>query len=269
MTEILREVIFDTETTGLKASEGDRVVEIGAVEMINRFPTGKNFHVFINPDGREVHPEALKVHGISNEFLADKPKFSEILDEFLEFFDEGNLIAHNASFDMGFLNAELERVGKSPLGTERVIDTLQIARRKHPMGPNSLDALCSRYSIDNSRREKHGALLDSELLAEVYIELLGGRQASFSLDQDDDDTSKRAVVDGDQIEEFVLKRPTELAPRISADDIERHRQFVETLGENSIWKKNRQYLMPMQFLALRPAEPCVVGKVEQSRPGQS
>lgn len=236
MSEILREVIFDTETTGLKANDGDRVIEIGAVELINRFPSGKTFHVFVNPQGKEVHPEALKVHGISNEFLKDKPNFADVADEFIEFFATGSLIAHNASFDTGFLNAELKRLGKPRIDDDRVIDTLQIARRKHPMGPNSLDALCSRYNIDNSKREKHGALLDSEILAEVYIELLGGRQASFSLEHEDanSDGSKDQYNEDGTLQ--TLQRPKPLASRLSDEDIEKHRAYITGLNENSIWK---------------------------------
>ena len=237
MSEHLREIIFDTETTGLKANDGDRVIEIGAVELINRFPSGNTYHVFVNPEGKEVHPEALKVHGISNDFLKDKPTFSDIVDEFLDFFAEGSLIAHNASFDTGFLNAELKRLGKPPIPDVRVIDTLQIARRKHPMGPNSLDALCSRYSIDNSRREKHGALLDSEILAEVYIELLGGRQASFSLEQESaSDRNSDSLLNEDGSVQ-MMQRPRPLISPLTEEDLERHRAFVETLGEDSIWKK--------------------------------
>jgi DNA polymerase-3 subunit epsilon len=237
MSEILREIIFDTETTGLKANDGDRVIEIGAVELINRFPSGKTFHVFVNPEGKEVHPEALKIHGISNEFLNDKPKFSELADEFLEFFSTGSLIAHNASFDTGFLNAELKRLGKPPINNERVIDTLQIARRKHPMGPNSLDALCSRYNIDNSKREKHGALLDSEILAEVYIELLGGRQTSFSLEHDEGNGEGSASQTNEDGSVQLMQRPKPLAPRLTDEDIQKHRDYIQSISENSIWKK--------------------------------
>lgn len=237
MSEILREIIFDTETTGLKANDGDRVIEIGAVELINRYPSGKTFHVFINPEGKEVHPEALKVHGISNEYLSDKPKFAEVVEDFLAFFSTGSLIAHNASFDTGFLNAELKRLGMPPIDNERVVDTLEIARRKHPMGPNSLDALCSRYSIDNSKREKHGALLDSEILAEVYIELLGGRQASFSLEHEDTSAKDPGATLNADGSIKLMQRPKPLASPLSNEDLARHRAFVETLGENSIWKK--------------------------------
>jgi len=144
----MREIVFDTETTGLSPRDGDRVIEIGAIELINHFPSGKLYHIFINPEERKVDPGAFDVHGISNDFLKDKPLFKEIVIEFLEFFKEGNLIAHNAGFDMGFLNAELARLEIPPIANDRVIDTLQIARRKHPAGPNSLDALCSRYNID-------------------------------------------------------------------------------------------------------------------------
>jgi len=237
MAEALREIIFDTETTGLSAKDGDRVIEIGAVELVNRFPTGKTFHLFVNPDGKEVHPDALNIHGISNAFLSDKPKFADIYDEFIAFFGEGNLVAHNASFDMGFLNAELGRIGKPYLSDTRVVDTLLIARKKYPGQKNSLDALCSRLGVDNSHREKHGALLDSEILAEVYIELLGGRQANLVLDHgaSDDDQSVQTQSE----EEFapIAKRPSPLPPRLSREDLQRHADFIDTLGENAVWKK--------------------------------
>ena len=176
----MREIIFDTETTGLD-SRADRVIEIGGVELVNRFPTGRSFHVYINPQGREVNPEARAVHGISNADLVDKPTFDAIALEFLEFIDGAKLVAHNAHFDLGFINAEFERCGHPLIETHRIVDTLAIAKRKHPMGPNSLDALCRRYGIDNSHRTKHGALLDCELLAEVYLELSGGRQRDLGL----------------------------------------------------------------------------------------
>ena len=159
----MREIIFDTETTGLD-SRNDRIIEIGGVELLNQFPTGRTFHVYINPDGTKVHPDALAVHGITDEFLADKPKFAAIVEELLAFFEGARWIAHNASFDMGFINAELARLGHGAIPQDRVVDTLALARRKNPMGPNSLDALCRRYGIDNAHRTKHGALLDSELL---------------------------------------------------------------------------------------------------------
>ncbi|MCG6856519.1 MAG: DNA polymerase III subunit epsilon [Salaquimonas sp.] len=231
----MREIVFDTETTGLRAENGDRVIELGAVELENRFPTGRNFHVFINPDGKKVDPGAFDVHGISDEFLADKPKFADIVQDFLDFVSDANLVAHNAGFDMNFINAELARLGHAPIPWDRVIDTLAIARRRHPMGPNSLDALCARYSIDNSRRDKHGALLDSELLAEVYIEMNGGRQASLLLDASSTVETKSARVE--QMSGERRQRTEPLPSRLTAEDLDRHRAFVEELGEDAIWKR--------------------------------
>ena len=233
--EKLREIIFDTETTGLKANDGDRVIEIGAVELINRFPTGAVFHEYINPDGREVHPDALRVHGISNDQLTDKPLFRDIVEKFMDFFGEGKLVAHNASFDVGFINAELARLERPPLPASRIVDTLQIARRNHPGAQNSLDALCARYGIDNSHREKHGALLDSEILAEVYIELLGGRQTKLALDPADDD-GKGVELSSDG-HEIAAKRPEPLAPRLTAEEVENHRAFIADIGEHAIWNR--------------------------------
>ena len=177
---MVREIILDTETTGLDPATGDRIVEIGAVELLNHLPTGRTFHVYINPE-RDMPKEAEAVHGLSSAFLRDKPVFSAIAQDFLEFIGSDVLIIHNASFDMAFINAELGFLRLPAIPPERVVDTLHIARQKHPGTGNSLDALCRRYGIDNSRRTKHGALLDSELLAEVYLELIGGRQASFGL----------------------------------------------------------------------------------------
>jgi len=236
MAENKREIIFDTETTGLSAKDGDRVIEIGAVELINQFPTGNTYHVFVNPQGREVHPDALEVHGLSNQFLSDKPTFADIFDEFFAFFSEGILVAHNASFDLGFLNAELKLLNKPLISADRVVDTLPIARRKFPGQRNSLDALCSRFGVDNSHREKHGALLDSELLAEVYLELMGGKQASLVLEH----TQAEAVSNDHQANASlgaVLQRERPLPSRLTEQDIERHRKFVEALGDNPIWKR--------------------------------
>ena len=228
----MREIIFDTETTGLD-SGGDRIIEIGAVELENRFQTGRHFHVYINPDGREVHPEALAVHGISNEQLADKPKFVEIIQDWFDFTDGATLIAHNASFDVGFFNAEFARLGFPPVDPDRVVDSLSLARRRHPMGPNSLDALCKRYGIDNSMREKHGALLDSELLAEVYIELVGGKQAALGLETRQAGTAAGA---GQTTGPAKLRpRPAPLAARITADEIAAHRKLVAGLGDGALW----------------------------------
>ena len=176
----MREIVLDTETTGLDPARGDRIVEIGCVEIVNRFLTGRIFHRYINPE-RNMPAEAFAVHGLSEAFLADKPVFKAIVDEFLDFIGDAPLVAHNASFDANFINHELKRLGKEPVAPARVIDTLQIARRRHPGQQNSLDALCARYGIDNSRRTKHGALLDAEILAEVYAELSGGKQSSLSL----------------------------------------------------------------------------------------
>ncbi|MEM7288939.1 MAG: DNA polymerase III subunit epsilon [Pseudomonadota bacterium] len=235
----MREIIFDTETTGLSHKDGDRVIEIGAIELINRFPTGRTYHQFINPEGREVHPDALNVHGISNDFLSDKPTFKEVLDDFVDFFSTGMLVAHNADFDAGFLNSELSRVGRPAISPERIVDTLKIARRKFPGQRNSLDALCSRFAIDNSHREKHGALLDSELLAEVYIELLGGKQASLTLeaDQSRSNSSHEEMSNSATQSSKIKARPTPLPPRISREDLERHQAFIDSIGDHALWKK--------------------------------
>ena len=176
----MREIVLDTETTGLDPLRGDRLVEIGCIEIFNRMPTGQTFHRYINPE-RDMPAEAFAVHGLSSEFLASKPLFTEVVEEFLEFIGDAPLVIHNASFDVSFINAELDRIKRQPILRERLVDTLLLARRKHPGVSNRLDDLCSRYSIDNSRRTKHGALLDAELLAEVYLELVGGRQATLGL----------------------------------------------------------------------------------------
>jgi DNA polymerase-3 subunit epsilon len=179
----MREIVLDTETTGLDAKAGDRLIEIGCVELVNRIPSGREFHRFINPQ-RDVPAEAVAVHGLSGAFLQDKPLFADVAGDFLEFIGEDGLVIHNAAFDIGFLNAELGRVSLGEIGMDRVTCTLQLARRRHPAGPNNLDALCKRYGIDNTKRTKHGALVDSLLLAEVYIELLGVRQAALGLAMD-------------------------------------------------------------------------------------
>lgn len=179
----MREIVFDTETTGLNPDAGDRIVEIGCVELVNHIPTGKFFHKYINPE-RSLSEEVIAVHGLTEEFLSDKPKFSEIAQEFLDFIgDDSLMVAHNANFDMKFINAELSWCGLSPVSYDRMVDTVQIARKKFPGAKVNLNELCKRFHIDNSARTKHGALLDSELLAEVYLELLGGREPGFSLDK--------------------------------------------------------------------------------------
>ena len=230
----MREIIFDTETTGLDARE-DRIIELGCIEMVNRFPTGRTFHHYINPQGRAINPEAQAVHGIGAEQLVGKPTFADLAQEFLAFIDGAKLVAHNAGFDMSFINAEFARLGHPAVGQERVVDTLALARRKHPMGPNSLDALCRRYGIDNSHRTKHGALLDSELLAEVYIELIGGKQAALILDSVA--ASSAAVVTTTEI--VVTRRPAPLAPRLTEAERAAHAKMVETLGEKAAWLRHQ------------------------------
>lgn len=225
-----REIVLDTETTGLKANGGDRLVEIGCIEMINRIPTGIEFHAFVNPEGREVHPEAEAIHGISNTFLEDKPAFQEVAVGFEAFIGDDPLVIHNAPFDIGFINMELGRLDRSLISMERVIDTLALARRKHPAGPNTLDALCKRYGIDNTIRTKHGAIVDSLLLADVYVELLGERQANLSLAQKGQASNQRHGA------KKVAQRPEPLPGRLTPEDLARHEDFVETLGETAIWK---------------------------------
>lgn len=222
----MREIVLDTETTGLSPTTGDRVVEIGCVELVNRFATGRTFHAYINPE-REMPEGAFAVHGLSTAFLSDKPRFAEIAAAFLDFVGDDPLIIHNADFDIGFLNMELSRLRYPPLGGERVVNTLLIARRKHPGVSNRLDDLCARYAIDNSRRTKHGALLDAELLAEVYIELIGGRQAALSLDAV---ATPTAVTIANRRE-----RPVPLAPRLTEGELAAHRAFIASLGDKPLW----------------------------------
>ncbi len=229
---MLREIVMDTETTGLDPRKGDRLVEIGAIEMIDRAPTGREFHAFMNPE-RVVPPDAIAIHGITNEFLADKPRFAAIVDEFLTFIGESTLVIHNATFDIGFINAELERVAKPLLKMSRVIDTLPMARRKHPAGPNSLDALCKRYGVDNSKRDKHGAIVDSLLLVEVYIELLGERQTSLGL-ASKEQAERKAVRASTTT---ARARPTPLPSRLSEADLKAHAHFVDGLGPKAVWKR--------------------------------
>lgn len=231
----MREIIFDTETTGLD-NRADRIIEIGGIELMNHFPTGRTLHLYINPDGTKVHPDALAVHGISDAFLADKPLFKDVVEEIIAFFDGAMWVAHNANFDMGFINAELARLGMPPIAGERVIDTLQLARRKNPMGPNSLDALCRRYGIDNSHRTKHGALLDSELLAEVYIEMIGGRQTALVLGAAEEKTTTVSEDDGVVVTD-VLTRPHALSPRLSSSELAAHEALVSAMGAKAIWAK--------------------------------
>lgn len=226
-----REIVLDTETTGLSPAMGDRLVEIGCVELINHIPSGRHYHVYINPQ-RSMPEEAFRVHGLSEEFLADKPLFGAVAQQFRDFLGDATLIIHNAPFDMGFLNAELERAGQRPLGNG-VIDTVMLARDKHPGARVSLDALCKHYGIDNSRRTLHGALLDSEILAEVYLELIGGKQVSLAL------VAENRVSGADAIATRAIapRRPVALPPRISEGEIAAHDLMVATLGADSIWAR--------------------------------
>lgn len=228
---MVREIILDTETTGLDPATGDRIVEIGAVELFNHLPTGRTFHVYINPE-RDMPKEAEAVHGLSSAFLKDKPVFSAIAQDFLEFIGDDVLIIHNASFDMAFINAELGFLRRPSIPPERVVDTLHMARQKHPGAANSLDALCRRYAIDNSRRTKHGALLDSELLAEVYLELIGGRQTALILD-----SSVTKKVATSAVPQAARERPVPLPPRLTEEERAAHAAFVARLGDNALWKQ--------------------------------
>ena len=225
----MREIVFDTETTGLDPLQGHRMVEIGCIELLNRFPTGRVFHRYFNPE-RDMPAEAFAVHGLSVEFLKDKPRFAEAADELATFIEDAALVAHNALFDLSFLNAELERCAKQAVARDRLVDTLMLARRRHPAGPNRLDDLCGRYGVDNSRRTKHGALLDAELLAEVYIELIGGRQASLILV----DTG-RAQTATRRRNAAAQRRPIPIAARVTEAELEAHAQFIARMGEKAIW----------------------------------
>jgi DNA polymerase III subunit epsilon len=231
----MREIVLDTETTGLDPLRGDRLVEVGCIELINRMPTGATFHRYFNPE-REMSAEAFAVHGLSTEFLADKPFFAEAVEEFLAFIGDAPLVIHNASFDISFINAELDRLKRAPISRERLVDTLLLARRKHPGVSNRLDDLCSRYAIDNSRRTKHGALLDAELLAEVYVDLIGARQSQLILASE----SRAIRLDGSG-EVLRRQRTAPLAARITIEEREAHRAFVATLGDKPIWN---DYLAP-------------------------
>jgi DNA polymerase-3 subunit epsilon len=228
----LREIVFDTETTGTEHLAGDRVVEIGCVELLNHIPTGRVFHKYINPE-RPCHPEAFKVHGLSDEFLAGHPCFAVLADELCEFFGDARLIAHNASFDIAFMNAEFKRTGHPVIVMDRVLDSLSLARRKHPGASNSLDALCQRYGIDNSRRTKHGALLDAELLAEVYIELIGGKQADLGLAIN---AAPRISLEGALLGARAERRIPPSRPPLDEAAISAHLAFVNSLGGNPIWR---------------------------------
>ena len=229
----MREIVLDTETTGLSPDNGDRIVEIGCVELINHVPTNNTYQVYLNPE-KDMDPGAEKVHGLTNEFLLDKPKFIEIADSFLDFIGDSNLIAHNADFDINFLNSELVRAKKDKINNDRVVDTLKIARSKFPGARNSLDALCKRFFVDNSNRSLHGALLDSELLAEVYLELVGGKEPDLELSTNTikkDNNSQNRTSN-------VSARKNKLKSRITKIDEKNHRDFLASLPKESLWLKN-------------------------------
>lgn len=230
----MREIVLDTETTGLEPEQGHRIVEIGAVELHNHMPTGRTYHQYINPK-RDMPQEAFDVHGLAEEFLRTHPAFEHVADAFLEFVGDARLVIHNAAFDMKFINAELGWLGRPAIPYDRAVDTLDIARRKFPGSPASLDALCRRFAIDNSARTLHGALLDSEILAEVYLELIGGRQPDFGLTTGPVSDGGAAV--DDELSWRPPPRPEPLPSRLSREEAERHGAFVTRLGDNALWKR--------------------------------
>jgi DNA polymerase-3 subunit epsilon len=227
----MREIVMDTETTGLDPAQGHRIIEIGGIELIHHVPTGRHFHEYVNPE-RDIPADAFSVHGLSVDFLRAKRVFAQIAGEFLDFLGDATLIFHNAAFDVAFLNAELAFLGREPIRPERVIDSLLLARQRHPMAPNSLDALCKRYGIDNSRRRKHGALLDAELLSEVYIELIGGKQPALTLADVPRDRQAAAAA----ARRLIAPRPHALPPRLTLQEIADHEQMIESLGAASLWR---------------------------------
>ena len=229
----MREIVMDTETTGFEPKEGHRLVELGAVELLNHVPTGRVYHQYINPE-RDVPIEAFNVHGLSQDFLSAYPTFDRVVDAFLDFIGDAKMVIHNAEFDMRFLNAELGWLGRPPLPMEQAIDSLAIARKRFPGSPNTLDALCRRFGVDNSGREKHGALLDSELLAEVYLELIGGRQPDFGLSSQGGGDSGRSDSGW-----TPPPRPRALPKRLTEAEAEAHAAFVAEMGEAALWTKLR------------------------------
>ncbi|MCJ8323875.1 MAG: DNA polymerase III subunit epsilon [Rhizobiales bacterium] len=236
-----RSIVLDTETTGFKTSEGHRLVEIGCLELHNLIPTGKEFHVYINPE-RDMPDGAFKVHGLSIEFLSDKPLFEQVAEDFLKFCGDDVLVIHNAPFDMSFLNFELQKIGRKRMQQTTVnggiIDTLTVARQRYPTGPNSLDALCRRFNIDNSNRTLHGALLDSELLAEVYMELMGGRQTSFMGATGNHMSANGGLTGGAMVAAKQAQRPKKLASLLTADELSAHKKFIDDeIGQQALWHK--------------------------------
>ena len=230
----MREIVLDTETTGFDPMEGHRIVEIGAVELVNHMPTGRSYHQYVNPE-RAMPEDAFQVHGLSDAFLRQQPVFAQIVDQFVDFIADTRLVIHNASFDMRFINAELSWAKRAELPMDRALDTLALARRKFPGAPASLDALCRRFGIDNSAREKHGALLDSEILAEVYLQLIGGRQPDFALgarERSAREEPSSATSRGWQLP----SRPAPLAPRLTTAERAAHADLVERLGDAALWR---------------------------------
>ncbi|WP_292290747.1 DNA polymerase III subunit epsilon [Marivita sp.] len=228
----MREIVLDTETTGFEPDQGDRIVEIGAVELYNHVPTGRTYHQYINPQ-RAMPQEAFAVHGLGDDFLRDKPLFADIAQAFVDFIGDAKLVIHNATFDMKFLNAELSWLKRPAIPLDQAVDTLAIARRKFPGSPASLDALCRRFGIDNSSRTLHGALLDSEILAEVYLELIGGKQPDFGLKV----SQGRSGSEAEARDWRPQPRPTPLPSRISDSEKAAHAAFVEKLGDAALWKR--------------------------------
>lgn len=228
----MREVVLDTETTGFDPETGDRIVEIGAVELMGHMATGRTYHQYINPE-RSMPEEAFQVHGLGDDFLRDKPKFAEIGQAFLDFIGDAKLVIHNAAFDIKFLNAELKWIKLPQIPWEQAIDTLAIARTRFPGSPASLDALCRRFNIDNASRTLHGALLDSEILAEVYLELIGGRQPDFGLP-----TTRRSTPGDDATEWTPRPRQKILPPRITDTEAAAHAEFIKKLGDDAVWVKS-------------------------------
>lgn len=232
----MREIVLDTETTGFEPSEGHRIVEIGALELFNHLPTGRTYHQYLNPQ-RLMPKEAFEVHGLGDDFLRDKPPFADCAAAFLDFIGDARLVIHNAAFDMKFLNAELARAGRPPLPFSRATDTVAMARARFPGSPASLDALCRRFGVDNSRREKHGALLDSEILAEVYLELIGGRQPDLVLPGAAAQTRLRDAPGVASDDWRPRPRPEPLPTRLGDADLAAHQAFVAGMGDAAIWKK--------------------------------
>jgi DNA polymerase III subunit epsilon len=265
---MLREIVLDTETTGIDARNGDRLIELGCIELVNRLPTGREFHSYLNPDGRPVHPRAEAVHGIASAFLEDKPTFPDIVDDFLGFIDGAPLVIHNAGLDMGFINMELKRAGRPPISTDRVINTLTLARRKHPGEPNSLDALCERYGIDASKRVKHGALTDASLLSEVYVELLGQQQEPSARAKQGRSKAALAQIadEGDFDEEDIERRarrarretrPTRQEPLVTLSA--QSRPSVAPPVDDTLYEEVARDLPPPSVCAAQPAAspvPC-------------